>query len=180
MCGRYRQVPLKQLYQDYGTFNLSKDVRDMIFVEDAFPGQQLLVGIKAGFVTMHWGLTVTFQKKEVIHARYETIHDKPLFNQLTNNRCIIPCRSFNEWDHQKQKYEVHTDNDVFYLAGVYRVYGGQRQFVLLTTASKDDYAHVHPRIPFLLNQQQAKQYLENSDGLDTLKSINAVILFKQV
>lgn len=78
-----------------------------------------------------WGLIPFWSKDDKIkqytlNAKIETLHEKPSFRNVMNNRCLIIADGFYEWQwldpkgKQKQKYLISLPNDeAFAFAGIW-------------------------------------------------------------
>lgn len=100
-------------------------------------------------------------KKRIINARAETVTEKWMFRQaFQKQRCLIPCALFYEWDAQKQRISFFENGQrVLYLAGFWMEDG----FVILTTQANASVAPYHHRMPLVLDQKQASDWLTSTD-----------------
>lgn len=123
-----------------------------------------------------WGFPDFRSKGVIINARAETAPEKPMFRRsLAGKRCIIPSCGFYEWSHDrgpKTKYQFNLPNGgALYMAGLYNDFGGERRFVILTTASNESIRKVHLRMPVVLTRQEMDQWIDSYQGaLDILQS----------
>ena len=165
MCGRVWLAPETDLekYQkiladkfDQETLKLWKKTGEF------YPSDLLLTIDSTNNITlMKWGYDV-FSRK-VINTRIESIRDKKFYTEdYLNHRCLIPASGFYEWDSKKRKCYFHTDDGIFYLAGIYQETEGIEQCSILTKEATSTKA-IHNRIPIVLNRQQAASYLNKPD-----------------
>lgn len=184
MCGRYViedyqelserlvQVPLRY------DFNLRPNW-------NAAPTQTLPVVIEEGdeWVVrgMHWGVipkwTKPGQRPKVmpINARSETVADKPMFKSLMKyRRCIVPANGFYEWQKRgsggKQPYYIHPEgHDLMLFAGLWdEAPAGPdgeniQSFAILTTNANGPMTELHDRMPVMLNDDVAPDWLDRDE-----------------
>jgi len=128
------------------------------------------------FVLMRWGLIPSWVKDPdgfttLINARAETAADKPSFrNAMKYRRCLIVADGFYEWTGQKgQKRPFHIrrlDNDEpIGFAGLWEPWQGPEgseidSAVILTTSASTDVAHLHDRMPVILDPEDFDAWLD--------------------
>lgn len=108
-----------------------------------------------------WGFP-GFRKNQVIfNARCESALEKPMFREaVLHRRAIIPAAGFYEWDRKKQKYTFCRESgDILFMAGCYRKYEGGDRFVVFTTRANASMEPVHDRMPLILEQEEAVDWL---------------------
>ena len=84
---------------------------------------------------------------------------------LPARRCVIPSTGFLEWSHDanKVKYRFNLPGTgVLYMAGLYDEFGGERRFVILTTAANFSMLDVHDRMPVVLDEDAKGKWLEDT------------------
>ena len=113
---------------------------------------------------MFWGL-VGKDKKLVINARAESVFDKPMFSgSMEQRRCIMPAAGFYEWDKDKNKVTFfRKDKRPVYLAGFYSLSDNKDSFVILTTAANESMIAVHDRMPVMIEKEQVKDWLYDTE-----------------
>ena len=113
---------------------------------------------------MFWGL-VGKDKKLVINARAESVFDKPMFSgSMEQRRCIMPTAGFYEWDKDKNKVTFfRKDKRPVYLAGFYSLSDNKDSFVILTTAANESMITVHDRMPVMIEKEQVKDWLYDTE-----------------
>lgn len=108
-----------------------------------------------------WGFP-GFRKNQVIfNARCESALEKPMFREaVLHRRAIIPAAGFYEWDRKKQKYTFCRESgDILFMAGCYRKYEDGDRFVVFTTRANASMEPVHDRMPLILEQEEAVDWL---------------------
>lgn len=114
---------------------------------------------------MRWGFLPHWYKSPtdgplLIHARGETIADKPAFKAACRERrCLIAATGFYEWTKDKEAnrlpWYIHAkDNHPLALAGIYQSWdnGGEPVVTcaIVTTAPNPTMATLHHRMPVIL------------------------------
>jgi putative SOS response-associated peptidase YedK len=168
MCGRY-----------YIDSDLAKEVQKVIsekhkklrFEEkDIFPGSKgvVLMPEKSEILPkeIFWGFPGKEKSRLIINARSETALQKPMFSDcLSHRRCIIPARSFYEWDRSKNKVTYSLDtNEAIYLAGIYSIFNNEVCFTILTTAANASVSDVHDRMPVVISQNNIPEWLFDDEN----------------
>ncbi len=168
MCGRYSLTLSdskkgKQIRQRAEKLSL-------IYKEgDIFPGDQVLCMIPAGskidLAVMKWGIA---SRSFLINARYETLQDRPTFRDMKEKRCAVVSNGFYEWDKDKKKYYVHTDEEFLYLACIFNE---RNELLILTEAADEDFAKVHDRSPIVMDQSEMLRFIHNEPGTIAKKDL---------
>lgn len=132
---------------------------------------------------MRWGLIPHWAEDpsigaKMINARSETLSEKPSFKpSLANKRCLVLADGYYEWKKispkEKQPYWIHCpDEQPFMMAGLWaenrRIPIVSQDSCLLsatviTTASNQDTAMVHDRMPAIIQEPSAMQAWLNLD-----------------
>ncbi len=105
----------------------------------------------------------------VINARAETAADLRTFRDaFRSDRCVVPADGFYEWRGSRTDRTplwFHApDRGLLFLAGLAFERGGDRSFVLLTTAANGTMRPVHDRMPALLSREGAAAWLRRPDA----------------
>lgn len=177
MCGRYyiteeTKVELEKLVHD-----LERKINGAKFAGDIVPSAKAPIlftdGQEISATMGRWGFPATQGKNLIINARTETARSKSMFsNCLFTGRCVIPAAGFYEWDKSRNKFTFTSkQRDILYLAGIYRKREPEEQFVILTTQANESMAHVHPRMPLILNQNQMEAWLMQEEQTDMLLKV---------
>ena len=135
----------------------------------------------------HWGLVPFWSKdiefrKNTLNARIETIHEKPSFKNVSQNRCLVIASSFFEWHwldekgKSKEKYQIsNTDSEVFAFAGLYdtwvdKIDGKQyNSFSIVTTQANEQMKYIHNhkgRMPIMLNSSDEFAWLDSKNKVE--------------
>ena len=81
---------------------------------------------------------------------------------MRQRRCAVPATRYFEWEKRggaKTKYAVWPSEDqMFYMAGLYRVESGMPEFVILTRDPADSIAFIHNRMPVILPPDLASDW----------------------
>lgn len=128
----------------------------------------LVIGSDQTADVLPWGLKVDWQKSPVINARSETALDKPTFKPLLNRRIIIPASAYFEW-RQDGREKIKTrispgDSPLFVMAGL----RSDDRFVMLTCSPAGPIAHIHSRMPVLLDASHEKDWLNPDYSFEDL------------
>ena len=97
-----------------------------------FPKTPIITNENPEIIELYnWGLIPDWSKSEdiralTLNAKIETIHEKPSFKNIVNQRCLVLANGFYEWQWRdskgknKVKYEIGIENDeLFAFAGLY-------------------------------------------------------------
>lgn len=124
---------------------------------------------------MQWGFSgFGADKKPIINARSETAFEKSTFRKpLLERRCLIPATHYYEWEKQgssRIKYAIKTVEPMIYMAGMYRFEEGKPlpMFTILTRQAAPNISYIHDRMPVILSQQLASEWLSPSADVATL------------
>lgn len=163
--GRIKLDVYEKVYEQYHSFHI-KDKGEI------FPGDIVLVSVlnknrEIIYYPMKWGYQI--KDKLVYNARAESIDTKVSFAlDYKKHRCIIPCLCYYEFDKDKNKYSIKTNNEITYLAGIYRLINNQYEFTILTKKPVDDISHIHHRMPVIIDKNDINDYLFNNIDTDLL------------
>lgn len=173
MCGRY-----------YVDFQVAEEIeilapnwdRKLIAgaKRDIHPSEESLVligrGGEAVVETMRWGFPGYQGKGLIINARAEGVLDKTFFrDSILHRRCVIPAKGFYEWNKAKEKSTFYRkDSPVVWMAGCYKEYQGEKRFVILTTDANGSVSSVHDRMPLILEQKEAQDWLLDDRAVEFL------------
>lgn len=108
----------------------------------------------------------------MINARAETVCVKPMFRRsMAAQRCVIPASGYYEWDAGKHKYFFQLPGKPLYLAGIYDNIEGSNCFVILTTSPNETVKDIHDRMPLILNHDQVRPWLTDTQSALRLLTI---------
>ncbi|MDF9824131.1 putative SOS response-associated peptidase YedK [Breznakia sp. PF5-3] len=162
MCGRFASLTKEDMQS---LFSVSKELYDIDESREITPGMYYPIITKAGVVKMLWGIKAEWSKgKSIINARQETVNIKEFFrDSFINRRCIVKVPAFYEWDKHKNKYMVkRKDSKLLNMAGLYMKVGDENCFVVITQDATKEFARVHSRLPFILEDEEVHEYLRGN------------------
>lgn len=146
----------------------------------------------------HWGLIPFWAKdntirKNTLNAKIETIHEKPSFRNVVNNRCLVLADAFYEWQwldekgKYKQPYELSLPHhEVFAFAGLWSEWIDKTTgevvptYTILTTAANSLMQEIHNtkmRMPVIVAADAEQQWLQ---GKELIMQNEALIATKVV
>ena len=110
---------------------------------------------------LQWGFPGFDKGKLLINARAESVKDRPTFSRsFEQGRCVLPAAGFYEWDRSKEKVTFTVpDRPILYLAGIWRPYGPEQRFVILTREANASMAPVHDRMPLILTREEVAPWV---------------------
>ena len=117
-----------------------------------------------------WGFPGFDKGRLLINARSESVKDRPTFaDSFAGRRCALPAAGFYEWDRKKEKV-IFTlpDRPILYLAGIYRPYGAEKRFVVLTREANASMEPVHDRMPLILSGEEVIPWVNDLVKADDL------------
>ena len=141
---------------------------------DTYPKSQAPVVLRTAegcsIATLRWGVRVEVKgatkpvTKFVTNARDDKLSGFVWRYALANRRCLIPARSYFEPDGPDgAKWEVRytlKDRPAFFFAGIWDADpDGTRSFAMVTTSPNDLAAKIHDRMPLVLSDAGARQWL---------------------
>ena len=123
-----------------------------------------------GTELLQWGFPGFDKGKLLINARAESVKDRPTFaDSYAERRCVLPAAGFYEWDKKKEKVIFTVpESKILYLAGIYRPYGGEKRFVVLTREANASMAPVHDRMPLILSRAEVRPWVNGAGEADDL------------
>lgn len=154
-------------------------------IYNVLPTQEMpiLVSNSETITPAKWGLPSNFKNKIHINARAETIQSLSSFKSLIHShRCIIPADSFIEWDksplHQPHRIML-TSHHAFCFAGVYNELKINDEshcyFSIITTESNSQLKWLHNRMPLILNEEQEKEWLTQSNAWQKILDLKSTV-----
>jgi putative SOS response-associated peptidase YedK len=170
MCGRY--------YVDDETVNeierIVRQVSEKLSHKkgDIYPTNQVPIihSIQDSLTSslMVWGFPNYAKKGVIINARSETVKEKRTFSKpIMESRCIVPAAGFYEWDSAKNKIRfVRKDNNVLYMAGIWKRYEDEDRFVILTTRANESINNIHDRMPLILENSELENWVFDNQFTD--------------
>lgn len=128
---------------------------------------------------LRWGLVPHWTKsladaRSPINARSETAATAPMFRDaLARRRCLVPIDAFYEWQATPSGKIPHAiareDGEPIVAAGLWEGWRGPdgaviRSFTILTTTACEALAHLHERMPVVLESVDFPRWLGEADG----------------
>ncbi|MCI9093558.1 MAG: SOS response-associated peptidase [Coprobacillus sp.] len=157
MCGQY--------YCDSSTFSFLEDEEVKMS-----PGQSIPVLLyfnnKIVITKLRWGYSLLMNKELIINARCETLFDKKIFqNDIRERRCLIPAKGFYQKDINQNRISFESQqHQTIYFAGIYH----NNEVVIITTKANDVMRTVHNRMPLMIPQENAYQWLIDGEAYKEL------------
>lgn len=166
MCGRFTLDPSKISLKDFGVtrthyqpparFNIAPTTGIAVIRQE--DGERDLL-------EMRWGLLPSWAKPEsklplMINARADTVASKPAFRSaFKTRRCIVPATGYYEWiklpDGTKQPFYFTREDSLAFGA----IWEGET-VATITTEPNREAAHVHNRMPVILEKDQFDRWME--------------------
>ena len=117
-----------------------------------------------------WGFPGFDKGRLLINARAESVRDRPTFaDSYAARRCVLPAAGFYEWDRKKEKVIFTVpESKILYLAGIYRPYGEEKRFVVLTREANASMAEVHDRMPLILSREEVRPWVNGAGEADDI------------
>ncbi len=183
MCGRYhindetaKQIETLIRQADEKLRRESAAALLRISETDVYPSDEAPILLPAdGRITcawLRWGFPLQPDQGKglVFNARCESAAQKPLFRDgIRHRRIVVPAAAFYEWDRAKSKYTFRKDNGgVLFLAGCCRQYKDGEHFVILTTEANGSMKPVHDRMPLVLSDTEAVDWILDAGRTDSL------------
>lgn len=168
MCGRYlflteKNERLKAL-AEAAKEKLPKETYEKLSLFEVYPGSVSLAGLydpsinKTVTRPMVWGLR-SFDGKLIINARSETCFSSRFFADC--RPCAMAASAYYEWSKNKTRYAFTTDEETFFLAGLWRYENSGMHFVILTEAANEETAEIHHRQPVIFPYEKAKAWCQS-------------------
>ncbi|MBS1871058.1 MAG: SOS response-associated peptidase [Actinobacteria bacterium] len=185
MCGRYTlasttpaqlraRFPLGESVQIAQRFNVAPgdDVLAVVMRESS-PGG----GLAPTGALLRWGLVPPWAEDprvgfRMINARAETVADKPAYRgPFERGRCLVVADGFYEWTRDERRQPFHVTRDAgepFAFAGIRTAWRDPRNpdgellrsCAIVTTEANAKVAHIHPRMPVILDPRDEQEWLD--------------------
>jgi putative SOS response-associated peptidase YedK len=183
MCGRYAAFrSLAEIQRLFGTVNALPNLPPSWNVAPTHDAAVVRRHPESGqrhLDLLHWGLVPHWARdpksvRQPINARSETAAAAPMFSDaLRRRRCIVPIDAFYEWQATPSGKVPHAvaraDGAVMALAGLWEGWRGSdgtvlRSFTVLTTSACEALAHLHDRMPVVLEPPDWALWLGEEEG----------------
>ena len=130
---------------------------------------------------VRWGLIPPWVKNPaefttLLNARVETVTEKPSFRgAIRHRRCLVPADGYYEWTGQpgaKQPHLIRPRENLptlMAMAGLWEHWVGSdgseiETMAILTTDANADTAHIHDRMPLILQPENFDLWLDTRPG----------------
>ena len=161
MCGRYvlsDQAVLDNYWAEL-TLKYGGDLLKTLKFGEIFPHTfNVVLDKNASPSIMKWEYNVF--NRQVINTRIESIRDKSFYRNAS--RCLIPATGFYEWDKEKNRYLIHDNDNLFFMAGIYQQENDQYNYSVITRPASQT-LYIHERAPVIMNRDEAREYLKKMD-----------------
>lgn len=161
MCGRYvlsDQAVLDNYWAEL-TLKYGGDLLKTLKFGEIFPHTfNVVLDKEASPSIMKWEYNVF--NRQVINTRIESIRDKSFYRNAS--RCLIPATGFYEWDKEKNRYLIHDNDSLFFMAGIYQQENDQFNYSVITRPASQT-RYIHERAPVIMNREEAREYLKKMD-----------------
>jgi putative SOS response-associated peptidase YedK len=178
VCGRFaQQRPSSELADIFGAEDLADDPgerynvapTDAASVVARRGDRTAIVSYRCGLIP-HWAETPKVGSR-MFNARAETLARSPAFRDaLRRKRCLVPVDGFYEWRREGSRRQpfrvVGRDGRPLVLAGIWDGWHDPdtdrviRSFAIVTTASNEDVAAIHGRMPVVLPEDAWATWLD--------------------
>jgi putative SOS response-associated peptidase YedK len=124
---------------------------------------------------MKWGTFVSFSPQSaptfLVNARSETALEKRTFREaFQKRRCLVPADGFFEWQRnakgrpQQAYYFQRKEGAAYHMAGLCWPPEGDQpeRYLILTTAPNELLQPIHDRMPVILTDDMARQWIDPS------------------
>ena len=174
LCGRYYIADwvidgLDEIIDEEAQDNYEKYKNMEVFPSNKVP---IIVNKKdkLSLDTIDWGYPRIDKKGLIINARSETIEDKQIFrNGIFNNRVVIPCSNYFEWNGKKEKVSIsHKDDSLVFMAGIIDEFDNENKFVIITTKANDSVKEVHDRMPLILTKDEVGKWIFDNKAFEKM------------
>jgi putative SOS response-associated peptidase YedK len=129
---------------------------------------------------LRWGLVPSWAKDpsigtRMIHARAETVAEKPAFRAaLRRRRCLVPASGFYEWQARgrlRQPWYIRPrERELFAFAALWESWRGAQGTVescaLVVTAANAAIAPIHDRMPVIVDPPDYARWLDCEASAD--------------
>jgi putative SOS response-associated peptidase YedK len=192
MCGRYSlatpdpsslraRFPIGERVEVRRRFNVAPgdDVLAVTTDRDGAPRGDVL---RWGLVP-HWAADPSALGLKLINARSETAAEKPAFRDaFARRRCLVLADGFYEWERRpdgtRQPWWVtRPDGEPFAFAGLWAAWHGPpgveplRTCAIVTTAAAPSLAHIHDRMPVMLEPGGERLWLDPATPAAVLRDL---------
>ena len=130
---------------------------------EIFPGDVVpVLGEGAKICVNKWGLENPYRKNAIIiNSRSETADEK-FKEYFENNRIVIPCSGYYEWNGKKEKYYFAFETkELLFMCGISSGLDSYGRFSVLTREAANNLKTVHDRMPLILEEKNVKRFIDD-------------------
>jgi putative SOS response-associated peptidase YedK len=168
MCGQlFIQDDLMLTYEIENLQNLFRPSDNLILTQST---------TLSHWTQAQWGWLHHSSQQLILFARLENIVNSRLFNDsYQQRRCIILASGYYEWDQSRIKQKIiNKDHQPLFIAGV--LDDSLERVAIITHESQPTLAWIHHRQPMVLNEQEARYFLnEPIKNLDFLRNQDLIV-----
>lgn len=190
MCGRFTQefswAEIRDMYNLTRPEDRARNMppryniaptQDVNFVAEVDGERRLLEG--RWWLVPHWAKEIP--KYSLFNARSEDAHTKPAFRDaFRHRRCLVPADGYYEWtkgaDGGKDPHLIFLPGrEAFSFAGLWAVNDalGITSFTILTAPAAPEIAHLHDRMPVILDRTVYDGWLDRNTSLEGARELLA-------
>lgn len=132
---------------------------------EIFPGDTVpVIGEGAQICVSKWGLENPYRKNAfIINSRSETANEK-FKEYFKNNRIVIPCSGYYEWNGKKEKYYFGLESgELLFMCGISTGPQSGGRFSVLTKEAALDLKTIHDRMPLMLEEKNVRRFTDDYD-----------------
>ncbi|MEX0430394.1 SOS response-associated peptidase [Spiribacter insolitus] len=187
MCGRYvlnasgteiaQALGISQAPEVTSSFNIPPGTRQWV-AHAAGEGGVVLEQLGWGYRPVWAGQDAP----QPINARAEKVAASPFFRDaFARYRCVVPATGWYEWqkhDGAKTPYYVTTAQPLMFFAGLYDPprEDSAGSFAIITQPAAQGIAHIHPRMPVVLDQTCLQDWLDPANQTrDEVKAVTRAL-----
>lgn len=134
----------------------------------------MIAGMEA--LLMTWGIPAPWDNKPLINARAETLLEKATFSPLLDNRCLIVASAYYEWRKEgrsKLKNRIAPADPTAHPFMTFAGLHNGSEATIITCAPTGTIAHIHHRMPVILNEADGHKWLNPTLNYQDLKTLLA-------
>lgn len=128
-------------------------------------------------ITLKWGMTPAWwalKGRPLINIRAESLDQKPIFSDMSGQRCVILADGFYEWDKgtPKQPFIFRLkDGQPFAFPALWQKEGGSESCALVTLPANKLVGKIHDRMPGMILAQDVDVWLYQNFGKENSKRL---------
>jgi putative SOS response-associated peptidase YedK len=131
---------------------------------------------------MRWGISRKWVSGVIFNLRCDKLITKNTFSSMKQNRCIIACGGFYEYEKAGDKvvedYLFKDKTGKLYLAGLYEITENGNYYTILTTDANVS-VDIHDRMPVVLRRSECRAWLSGQLTFDEVNDRKGILLLKK-